>query len=547
MKCPHCQNDVRDTARFCPSCGKKIEVSKATEIIRPKPGGELPGGPPPYVPPASVTPPAYTPPPYTPPGGAPSAYNAPSGYGAAQPVPPAPAARTARRLPWPLLGVAAVVLLLGGAAVWFFLPRGGGGAAVPAGDRLLMSVSPDGLYADEALAAIAPDGADYQEVAFDRDGLDALTYLENPNAFVARDGKWLAMTRQTKDDWELSLAPTDGGVELFNDADYQTPAAFAPDSSAFAYTRVSVDDNTGDETISLIVVNREGSEIVSRPNLVFADFFDGDRLLAAQTDEEGLFSHLVTLDLPNGEPQVVVDLADSTGDVQPFVLDDAIYYQHDDELRRVDAAGENMATVYRFESDSPYVMRLPGENDHLFIFERFTDELMGELMVITLPEGDRTRLDDEAAILPAEGGPLSPALALSGGDQIAYATGGAGDRSLYVANLDGSDRRRVASDMAWVNFGFAPDGGHLAYVAGENLYGTGDLYVMELPDGNATRIDDGVWSFLVADGRVYYTTVDDPQSDSAESVVRRAALNGEDNESIHGPEDGLLTLLSPVR
>lgn len=541
MKCPNCQNEIRATAKFCPFCGHKLTVAQPTQIVRPRPADAPPPAPPPAQPPAQ--PPPAQPPVYTPP----SNYPGPVAPPYVPPVQAPPAAR--RRIPsLPVLGALAGVVLLALAAAWFFFLRGGGGAGVPAGDRLLFSVHPDnqGTFWAESLSSIDGDGSGVQELIFDRDGLTVGQDYADPYMGVAADGRWVSAVRLDDDGFVMTLVPSDGGAEIYSD-----PAAiygdnFAPAGDNFAYTRVGEGDE-GDEgeAIALVVVDSEGAAVGEWPGLVFFDYFaDGQRLLVGQTDDEGLLTGLATLELPDGAPQAVVDLGDSTGDVDPFVFDDYIYYRDDDELRRVRANGEEEQTIYRFESDAPLTLRAPGF-DRLLILER-SGEDRGDLYVVTPDGSERARLGADVYLDPGDGG--SPARAIvAAGDRVAFTTIDSEGLALYVVNADGSDRRRLVDEQPWLTFAFSPDGRRLAYIAGDDYGLAGDLSVVELPDGDTTRIARDAWSFLFLGDRLFFSTVDEPGSGNAESVIHNASVTGEEDEVIYGPEDGYLYLISPVR
>lgn len=536
MKCPNCYNEIRDGAKFCSFCGHKLTTAKPTEIVRPQRGGQAP-------PPPPAAPPVYTPPPAQQPYQAAPPYQPPY---APQPAPAPPPA--ARRRGLPLILAGAAVLLLGLAAVWFFFLRDGGGSgAAPAGDRVLISIQPssDSFLFGETLTAISRNGEDEQEVAFDRDGLWAGFAYDNAHEGVAGNGRWLVANRTQDEGVEMMLVPADGGAELYSDADASLNGAFAPDSSVYAYNRLTTNDD-GEEEITLVVVDAEGVVVGEWPDLVFSDFFGGsDRLLVARTDDEGLLSDLATLQLPDGQPVNVVSLSDSTAEVAPFVFDNLIYYRDDDQLLRVEADGEGKETIYRFESDAPLVFVPPG-SDLLLVLEREESANYGDLYAVAPDGSDRVRLGEEVYLDPADNGSVGPAVVVAG-DRLAYTTYASDGLSLYVINNDGSDRRRLADEQAWLLFAFAPDGDSLAYVAGAEAYQPGDLFVAELPEGDATRLARDAWSFMYSGGRILYSTVEDAASDNPESVIHSITPAGEEDETIYGPVDGLIRFVSPVQ
>ncbi len=553
MKCPNCYNDVRDTAKFCPHCGHEItaaqkppapnNAAQKTQLVRPR--ADQPAPPPPARPPAAppappAAPPAYKPPVYTPPGGAP-------GPGAVPPAQSQPARRGLRLPAWPLLAGLGVVLVLGLAALWFLFLRGGAAAGLPAGDRVLYVAeeSPEGFGA-RVVAALDREG-ESAEIAFDRDGLWLGWTPAGYATGVSLDGR-LALIYAS--DAQPRIMTTESGQErlqLEGFLSYSFARAFSPDSNTIAYTSVTIDEDDA-ERIELVAADAEGQETGRWADLVFAGFFnDSERVLAARVDDDGLISDLVTVTLPDGEPQRVASLDDSTDDAAPFVFGDRVYYRFDDELRRVDSNGENVETIYRFESDSPLVILLPGL-DRLLILERSEDSDYGDLYVITADGRDRVRLDEDVTLAPFSNGSPGPTLAYAGG-RLAYATI---DRdsdlvTLQVINIDGSDRRRLVDDQVWLNFGFSPDGRRLAYIAGESAYTPGDLYVVEMPEGEPARLARDVWSFFFMGDHLLYATLDGLQDDDPESVVHRITVEGDDDEVIYGPEDGAIQFLAPVR
>ncbi len=549
MKCPNCYNDVRDTAKFCPHCGHEMtaaqkppaqdSAAQKTQLVRPR--ADQPAPPPPLPAPPPPAPPAYKPPVYTPPVGAPGPVA----------VPPAQAQPTRRglRLPaWPLLAGLGVVLVLGLAALWFLFLRGGGAAAgMPAGDRVLYVVQDSpGDFGSSVVAALDSEG-ESAEIAFDRDGLwmgwTPAGYVNG----VSLDGRLALIYASGAEPRIITTASGQERLQLENFQQYSFARHFSPDSDTVAYTSVTVDEDNA-ERIELVAADAEGQEIGRWADLAFAGFFsDSGRVLAARVDNDGLISDLVTVELPDGEPQRVASLDNSTDDVAPFVFGDRVYYRLDDELRRADSNGENVETIYRFESDRPLVILLPGL-DRLLILERSEDSDYGDLYVLAPDGSDRARLDEDVALYPFRDGPPGPSLAYAGG-RLAYATIDRDSElvTLQVINIDSSDRRRLVDDQLWLNFGFSPDGRRLAYLAGERAFTSGNLYVVEMPEGEPARLARDAWSFAFVGDRLLYSVLDGLQDNDPESVVHRATVEGDDDEVIYGPEDGAIQFLTLVR
>jgi len=539
MNCPNCHQEIRPNAKFCPHCGHKIEAAPPpapakpappeTQLVRPRPDP----APPPVQPPQPV----YRPPVYTPP--------------AANPPAPAPLPAQRRRLPgWPVLAGLAAVLLLALGAVWFFFLRGGGGTAAgaPAGDRALYTLTETAFngITGESVGVLSRDG-DQSELAFDRDGVWVNFGLGDSYTDVAPNGRLVAINRSDGDGTvEMSLVAADGGAEVFTAGRtlWANARNFAADSSAYAYTRL--DDNDDDETYTLVAVDGDGEVIGQWADLVFAGFFsDGNRLLAMRLDDEGLVNDLVTVTLPDGQPQRVAGLDESTGSVAPFVYNDAVYYWLDDELRRVDANGENGETVYRAESDTPMAYVVPGL-DRLLILEHPESSSLGDLYAVEPDGSDRVRLDEAVSADPGDGGSIGMAFAAARG-RLAYATADNDGLSLHVINADGSERRRLIADQQWLVFAFSPDGRQLAYIAGETAGTGGQLYTVELPDGDPARLARDAWSFLFSGDRLLYTALDGAEGGDPESTVHSITLDGNEDELLFGPEDGFVRFVSPVR
>jgi len=558
MQCPNCHTANRDTAKFCSACGYRLTpplaspppaanappipggtpraghipppaagqpppAARPTEIVRPKPVVGLPPAP---VPKSPVPRPAVAP--------------------AVHSFPPAapPAARRTSRWQLPLAGIA-VLVMLALAALWFFVLREGGSAAVPDGDRVLFTIAEGGIgsVAGQSLIVITREGSDVQELVFDRDGIWPGYDYANSHRGVAPDGRWLATTRFQDDGPELVLVPTDSGAELFSDPDIGFDGRFAPDSSAYAYTRLVATD-AGDE-FSLVVVNTTGQLVGEWADLLLVDFLaGGNSLLALRGDDEGLFTGLVTVDLPDGQPARVVDLADSTGPVAPFVYDDMVYYFSDEELVRVQTNGEGQETIYRTESDVPLVLVAPGL-ERLLILERPAVDDHGDLYSL-LPDGsDRARLGEAVYRDPGQGGSGGPMVATAG-DRVAFTSRDGDGLSLYVSNADGGERRRLIDEQAWLVFAFSPDGDELAYIAGASAGQPGDLLVAQLPDGDATRVAGNAWSFLYAGDHILYSAVENA-GDNPQSAIHSVTATGEDDEITYGPVEGLIRFHSPAR
>ena len=543
MQCPNCYNEVRDTAKFCPTCGHRITPPHATEVVRPPSSGGAPGSP--AQNPPGYTPPPYTPPPYTPPPFEPAVYTPPAG--------PPRAVASRRRLGWPVVAGLAAVVVLAAAAVWFFFLRGGGSStAVPQGNRILYGVaeSADNRVVFESVSVMNRDGSDRSELAFDRDQMAVPANATDAYAGISPDGRRLALYRGGNNGVELVMMPTDSGAELLNDPDNLWTATdeqpltrgFAPDGSAFAYTQVNEDEDVA----ALVVVDPDGAEVARWPDLVFDGFFDdSERLLARRLDEDGNVVEVVTVSLPDGQPQRVVTASDDMTETAPFVFEDHVYFLSEGRLQRVDANGDNLTTIFRFDGEAPVARAVPGY-DRLVVLDRAGPGSSGELFIVDTDGENRVRLGESYFVDDLDCVVCGQSL-IAGDDHVAYVTSTNDGFSLYVAEGDGSDRRRLIEDREWVAFRFSPDGRHLAFIAGYNAYTGGDLYTVELPDGEPERVTGDVWSLEFAGDRLLYTTADDVDTGSPESAIHSMSVPEGEHEIIFGPEEGLIHLISPVR
>ena len=68
--------------------------------------------------------------------------------------------------------------------------------------------------------------------------------------------------------------------------------------------------------------------------------------------------------------------------------------------------------------------------------------------------------------------------------------------------------RDRTTDQQWLVFAFAPDGRQLAYITGDTTALGGELYVVDLPDGDPERLARDAWSFSFSGDRLLYSALD---------------------------------------
>lgn len=496
MQCPNCHTDVPANARFCGVCGQTLNAA-GTHI---------------------------------------------SAKGKVQPKRP----RSRLRPLWLLL-LAGVICTGSLAVIYFFaLPNLNLTIGNPP-ERVVLAIAEENSFGDpETIASLRPDGTEYQELMYDRNGLGLPTDTKNT---LSPDGHWLMVYEQNQEGQSLLLVNSADGSVILSDDEVVLSTnlqlyGFSPDSSLFAYTHI----NEESHEIALVVVDDVGNERLVVPDVVYGTFFpDSQRLVVIQTDEEGLFTSLAWLSLADGTVNSLVSLADSAGWVRPQVAPDSrgVYYYADDQLMYITLDGNNSESIHEFESWVSALQMFPGLN-YLALYDQYAGERAGDLAFINLENQQTTRIDRDVywSVTTLQ----ETQITMTGeGDKVAYRTIEDGVLSLYVADSTGRNKYRISDDNAWLRFAFTPSGEEIVFVESRELFLGGDLYVANTEGGERTRLATDVWSFCLAErGRILiYSVVEDVKRGSPESTLYRIRLNGEDEEEILSTVDGVITLFCP--
>lgn len=504
MRCPNCQAEVPANGRFCGVCGQPLNVTES----------HIPAEPPT----ASAT---------------------------------TPAARRGQQKR-PRYGLRSFLLLLTGgviclgslAVTYFFVLSNLNLSIGGRPERIVLAIYEENLFGNpEVIASLRPDGTEYQELIYDRNGIGLPTDTKN---ILAPNGRWLMLYEQNQEGQSLLLVNTEDGRVALSDDEivFSTGlhlSGFSPDGSFFAYTRIN--DQEGE--IALVVVNEAGKELLLVPDAVYGTFFpDSQRLLVIQTDAEGLFASLSWLTIADGQLNSLASLADSSGWVRPQVAPDSlgVYYYADDQLMYTTLDGSTSKSIHEFESPVSALQTFPG-TDYLALYDQYTNEAVGDLVFIN-PEPQQTiRIDRDVYWLVATIQETQVLLAEQG-DKVAYRTVEDGALSLYVAATTGQNKHRISDDNAWIRFAFTPSGEEIIFIEGRESFMGGDFYAANTEGGDRMRLATDVWSFCLAErGRtIIYSVVEDIDRGSPESTVYRIRLNGEDEEEILPTTGGVITL-----
>jgi Tol biopolymer transport system component len=510
MKCPNCQSELSENAKFCGSCGQPVAAA------------------PPPLPQA------------TPLGGA--------GL-----PPPAPAGRR----PLPTLTVVAalaVICLIAVVAVaWLAIPR-----YVARSQMILYAVHDAGPGTPpNSIAAIRPDGRDYREIAHSRNGFWLPGNQQAAHSFLAPNYRRLALfdrRGQNSAEWELVLYDVESTAPQLVERTalrFGSPSlGFSPDGRRFAYT--TYDDRRNE--VTLHVVDERGAELFVLPSAVFAGFFsDNRRILLIQTDDEGLFDALAWVNIETGEDGRLTRLSESSGWVRPLLSPDGqqVYFYADDELLVVNAAGGAARRVYNFESQRSAVF-FSSNNNYLAIYDQLgNNDAVGELRLVNPGDHRSVRIDRDVNLLSRANYHVGEAMIdfSADGSLVAYLTNTPGDLALYVTGSDGRNRRPISRGNAWLTFAFSPDGKRIAFIEGRGPNEPGSLFIADVDGSNRLRLDVDIWSFRFApDGRtIVYSKVSGLTRARPESELYTIRLDGERRELILEAQRGLIGLLAWTR
>jgi Tol biopolymer transport system component len=513
MKCANCQSDLTPNARFCGVCGAPVVAAAG-------PGADAG---------ATAVPETARP-----------------------PITRGPTTRGAANRRWYMIGgaILALVLCLAMAAVTIFavVPR------VTARSQLILyAVNDEGFgFGANSLMVMGPDGRNNLELIRNRNGFWLWNDHSAAKSFIAPNGRWLAAMERAGQSGELELTvyAVDSAAPLLTHRlgpSMPIGVGFSPDSRYFAYTS---HDSRRTET-TLHIVDQQGSEIMAVPDVVFSDFFpDSRRILGIQLDDEGLFDWLVWVDVASGQVNRITSLSDSSGWVRPLIAADGrkVYFYSDDELLVVEVGGGASQRVYTFESQNSATFFSPA-GSHLAIYDQFSNsDRVGELRLVTTANKSSARIDRDVNLNLRSRAHLAERTVdfSANGRHIAYLTGDVGDLALYVNGLDGRDRKRISNGNYWLVFAFSPDSRQIAYVEGRDQNEPGSLYVSNIDGSNRQRLDTDVWSFRWSpDGRsLVYSKISGISRGRIESEIYRIRPDGQGQEIVLEGQRGLVTLLA---
>jgi Tol biopolymer transport system component len=420
-------------------------------------------------------------------------------------------------------------------------------------DTLVYALQDEGAFGyANSIGVMAKDGKDNVEIARDRDGFVLVGEAAHGHSYLAPNGRWLALFERNDSNWDLALTSIEGGAPIYTDKVFPTSATlaaqgFSPDGRLYAYTTYDNDDRE----YGLHVVNDQGVEILFVPNAAFGDFFpDGDSLLIVETDNDGLFSTLSSVDLNDGIVNRITDLSEDSVWVRPIVSPDGkqVYFYSDQELLKTSTDGGAAQQVYEFESRYSSTFLSPDE-EYLVVYDRSASDNLGDLRLMAMEEEQQVRIDRDVNL--AGGGTHlgeRPVAFSNNGKLVAYLTDDADNLSLYVTGVAGQERRRISDDNSWMTFAFSPNSKQIAYIEGSRSDQPGDLYVANVDGTERQRLDVDVWSFrYTPDGRyIVYSKVEDLIRRNPESTILRIRPNGEGQELLHASQNGLITMLDWV-
>ena len=474
MNCPNCDTPLPANARFCGSCGAVIAAASSTPT----------------------------------------------------PVHPAtkrPSSTTPNRFLFLAGGVGVVVLCLLGLIV--VLASG----VLRGRDPLLIAVQ-DEPYGDVSEILLF-DNNDPVTIGSAHDGYNSGAF--SPSA-IAPGGDWMVLLEidgNTNQGYQLNLISLPEGETLFtndeaicNFFDQSSYCGFSANGKYFAYTLYE----ERNEEASLSIINQKGEEITSLPDAVFLQFFPDNQRFLFLEYLDGEIEGLAWADVDKGETNSITNLSsDDFITSWPILSPDGkqVYLVMDNDLMGVPAEGGSLQRLYQ---------------------EVNNINLINDLLAVYTEEGAILLDPKDNSIIPLERNAEVENIAeAQNGGLVGYLIEDGSGVTLYVVDEDGENKTAITEADNWIVFAFSPNGQQIAFVETED-YSSGDLYIANIDGSERLRLATDVQSFHFAkDGRhIIYSEVSGLNNGRPESTIYSIRTNGKDEEVLLDTRNGVLTLLT---
>jgi Tol biopolymer transport system component len=398
------------------------------------------------------------------------------------------------------------------------------------------------------------DGKSDFELAGDRVGyypVDSLYGLQQ--RFISPTGNHFFL-RERGLRGDLLLFSNDGSIPVYlsDKSSAGWPEGFSPDGKYLAFTTF---DQTNIE-IATHIVDNSGNLILTLEGAMFGAFLpDSNKVVVVETElVDEFFTSLILVDINRGDITFLASLDMDGEEVsylfppRPFVSPDGrqVYFFSGMDLMSVPISGGAVSTVYRFDSQASSAYFAP-DKKHLVLLDVEPGFQEADLLLFDPQSNRRIRIDSEIYIRDRirsmygeENIKFSP-----DGKTVAYLVIRDERLELYVYNIERRQRTRLASGSAWISFAFSPDGKRIAYIDSRSATSGGNLFISELDGSDRKRLDTDVWSFQF-DARsrnIYYFTVDDASRRRPESEMFKIRIDGTKKEMIMPAENGILTFI----
>lgn len=405
-----------------------------------------------------------------------------------------------------------------------------------------------------AIMLTKADGKSDLELARDRDGY----YPSNMaiglgRTFISPTGKHFVV-REKEISGDLLLFADDGSIPVYlSDRSLATwSEGFSPNGKYFAYTNFDQSNNE----VATYIVDNKGNPLVILDRAVFGAFLpDSNSLVAVELDiEDNSYTGLVLLDITRREVNYLesLDQDDDNGSrsyPRPFVSPDGkqVYFFSGASLMSVPANGGAVTTVYRFDAENSSAYFAPDEKN-LVLLDVDPSSGVADLLLFDPQSNRRVRIDSDIYTISRTRSMYGEAnIKFSpNGKYVAYLVYDNGSYDLYVTNIESRQRVRLAGGSNWISFAFSPDNKRIAYIDGRSATRGGSLFISEFDGSDRKRLDTDVWSFQFdSRGRnVFYFTVDDLSRRRPQSELYRIRIDGKNKDLIMPAEDGILTFVS---